>query len=175
MSVSNTIRKLTALFATLALIAAPCTPQSPAPARETQHDAAKPNPAAAKKLIEAGKNAEKSGDWQSAYEYYAEALADIPGNREAELLRDAARFHLVQQHMAGAERELLEGNNPGAQTELRTATAIDPTYKAAHERLAQVIAMEPPQQKAVAHERQLASPMKLRVTPGTHTFDVRGD
>ena len=175
MSVLNTTRKLTALLAALALIAAPCMPQSPAPAQEKPHDSAKPNPARAKKAIEAGKKAEKSGDWQTAYEEYADALADAPGNREAELLRDAARFRLVQQHMEGAERELLAGNNPGAQTELRAAIALDPSYKTAHERLAQVVAMDPPQQKAAAHERALAPPVKLQVTPGKHTFDVRGD
>ncbi len=131
--------------------------------------------ARAKKLIEAGKKAEKSGDWQTAYEDYADALADIPGNREAELLRDAARFRLVQQHMEGAERELLAGNNPGAQTELRVAIALDPSYKTANERLAQVIAMNPPQQQAAAKERALAAPVKLHFTPGKHTFDARGD
>jgi type II secretory pathway component GspD/PulD (secretin) len=175
MRVPNKIRKLTALLAALMLIAGPCVPQSPASAQEKPHDAVKPNPGRAKKSIEAGKKAEKSGDWQTAYEDYADALADIPGNREAELLRDAARFRLVQQHMEGAERELLEGNNPGAQTELRAAIALDPSYKTANERLAQVVAMDPPRQKAAAHERTLAPPVKLRATPGKHTFDVRGD
>jgi type II secretory pathway component GspD/PulD (secretin) len=171
MRVPNTIRKLTALLAAVALIAAPCVSQSPVPAQEKPHA----NPARSKKSIEAGKKAERSGDWQTAYEDYADALADAPGNREAELLRDAARFRLVQQHMEGAERELLAGNNPGAQTELRTAIALDPSYKTANERLAQVVAMDPPQQKAAAHERALAPPVKLHFTPGKYTFDVRGD
>src|ERR1700687_2979617 len=149
MRVPKTIRKLTALLAALALIAANAASQSAAPAQEKT----RANPARAKKSIEAGKKAEKSGDWQTAYEVYADALADAPGNREAELLRDAARFRLVQQHMEGAERELLEGNNPGAQTELRAAIALDPSYKTANERLVQVVAMDPPQQKAAAHER----------------------
>ena len=178
MRVLNTIRKLTAVFAALALIAGPCAPQSAAPTQTQEKpsgDAAKPNPSRAKKSIEAGKKAEKSGDWQSAYEEYADALANAPGNKEAELLRDAARFRLVEQHMEGAERELLAGNNSGAQTELRTAVALDPSYKTARERLAQVIAMDPPQMKAAAKERALAPPVKLQITPGTHTFDVRGD
>jgi type II secretory pathway component GspD/PulD (secretin) len=179
MSVLNTTRKLMALLAALALIAGPCAPQSasnsPAAAQEKTPDAAKPNPARARKELEAGKRAEKSGDWQTAYEDYADALADAPGNKDAELLRDAARFRLVQQHMEGAERELLTGNNPGAQTELRAAIALDPTYKTARERLAQVVAMDPPQQKTTAHERELAPPVKLHAESGTHTFDVRGD
>lgn len=180
MRVPTTIRKLAALCAALALIAGPCMPQSPlgnpAPAQEKPHsDEAKPNPARAKKAIEAGKKAEKSGDWQTAYEEYADAFANSPGNKDVELLRDAARFRLVQQHMEGAERELLAGNNPGAQTELRTAVALDPSYKTARERLAQVIAMDPPQQHAAAKERAMAAPVKLVITPGTHTFDVRGD
>lgn len=175
MRLPDTIRKLTALLAALALVATPCTSQPPVPAQEKPHDVAKPNPAAAKKLIEAGKKAEKSGDWGTAYEDYADAFADIPGNREAELLRDAARFRLVQQHMEGAERELLEGNNPGAQTELRAAIALDPSYKTANERLGQVVAMDPPQRQSASSERTLAPPVKLRVTPGKHTFDVRGD
>ncbi len=140
-----------------------------------QSEAVKPNAARAKKEIEAGKKAEKSGDWQTAYEEYADAFVNSPGNKDVELLRDAARFRLVQQHMEGAERELLIGNNPGAQTELRTAVALDPSYKAARERLAQVIAMDPPKQRAAAKEPALAAPVRLNITPGTHTFDLRSD
>lgn len=176
MRVPNTIRKLTALLAALALIAGPCAPQSgqnaTAPAQEKP---AKGNPAHAKKEMEAGKKAEKIGDWESAYAEYAEAVTDAPGNKEYELLRDAARFRLVQQHMDGAERELLAGNNPGAQTELLAAIALDPSYKTARERLEQVIAMDPPKQLAAAKERALAPPVKLNFTAGVHTFDVRGD
>jgi general secretion pathway protein D len=176
MRVPNSIRKLTALLGALALIAAPCAPQStqtaasPAPEKP-----AKANPARAKKEIEAGKKAEKTGDWETAYAEYAEALTDAPGNKEYEVLRDAARFHLVERHMDGAERELLMGNNPGAQTELLAAIALDPSYKTARERLAQVIAMDPPKQRAGSQERALAPPVKLKFTLGAHTFDVRGD
>ena len=174
---SNTIRKLTAICAAFALIAGPCAPQSPTAgaALPPQGEVVKPNPARAKKAIEAGKKAEKAGDWQTAYEEYADAFANSPGNKDAELLRDAARFRLVQQHMEGAERELLAGNNPGAQTELRTAVALDPSYKTARERLAQVVAMDPPQMQAAAKERAMAAPVKLTVAPGTHTFDLHGD
>src|SRR5580704_12222158 len=176
MRVPDTIRKLTALLAALALIAGPCAPQSAQnAAASAQTNPEKGNPARAKKEMEAGKKAEKLGDWETAYAEYAEALTDAPGNKEAELLRDAARFRLVQQHMDGAERELLAGNNPGAQTELLAAIALDPSYKTARERLAQVIAMDPPKQLAAAKERQLAPPVKLKFTPGVHTFDVRGD
>ena len=180
MRVPNTIRKLTALLAGMALIAGPCAPQSTssvaAPSQtKPAADSAKPNAARAKKAIEAGKKAEKAGDWQTAYEEYADAFANAPGNKDAELLRDAARFRLVQQHMEGAERELLAGNNPGAQTELRTAISLDPSYKAARERLAQVVSMDPPQQQAAKKERAMAAPVKLTITPGTHTFDLHGD
>jgi type II secretory pathway component GspD/PulD (secretin) len=171
MCVSDTIRKLTAILAALALIAGPCSPQSTALTQEKP----RVNSARAQKAIQAGKKAEKGGDWQSAYEDYSEALTDAPGNKEAELLRDAARFRLVQQHMDGAERELLAGNNPGAQTELRAAIALDPSYKLASERLAQVVAMNPPQQRAATSESALAPPVQLRPQSGTHTFDVRGD
>jgi hypothetical protein len=177
MRVSNPIRKLTAILAALALIAGPCAQSSigqspaPAPAQEKPHA----NPARAQKAIQAGKKAEKVGDWQAAYEAYVEAFTDAPGNKEAEILRDTARFHLVQQHMDGAERELLAGNNPGAQTELQAAIQLDPSYHLAKERLAQVIAMNPPKPLDNSHEPQLASPVQLRPQPGTHTFDVRGD
>ena len=92
-----------------------------------QEKPAKGNPSRAKKEIEAGKKAEKSLDWETAYAEYSEAVTDAPGNREYELLRDTARFRLVQQHMEGAERELLAGNNPGAQTELLAAITLDPS------------------------------------------------
>src|SRR5580704_19509304 len=174
MRVPNTIRKLTALLGALALIAAPCAPQSAqSSAAPSQAKPEKANPSRAKKEIEAGKKAEKLGDWETAYAEYAEALTDAPGNKEAELLRDAARFRLVQQHMDGAERELLAGNNPGAQTELLAAIALDPSYHLAKERLAQVIAMNPPKPLDSSHDPQLASPVQLHPQPGTHTFDVR--
>ena len=176
MRAPNTIRKLTALVAALALIAGPCAPQSPANApTSAQEKPAKANPARAKKEMEAGKKAEKLLDWETAYAEYSEAVTDAPGTKEYELLRDTARFRLVQQHMDGAERELLAGNNPGAQTELLAAVTLDPSYKAARERLAQVIAMDPPKQLAAAKQRALAPPVKLKITPGVHTFDVRGD
>src|SRR5579864_5834094 len=139
MRVPDTIRKLTAILAALSLIAGTCASQSAIPAQEKP----RVNSGRAQKAIQAGKKAEKTGDWQAALEAYSEAMADAPGNKEAELLRDAVRFRLVQQHMDGAERELLAGNNPGAQTELRAAIALDPSYKTAHERLAQVVAMDP--------------------------------
>jgi len=175
MSVFTTIRKLTAILATLALIAGPCASQSAANAPALSQEKPRANPGRAQKAIQAGKKAENSGDWQAAYENYSDALKDAPVNKEAELLRDAARFRLVLQHMEGAERELLAGNIPGAQTELRAAIALDPTYKTASERLAQVIAMDPPQQRPAPSERALASPIKLLPQPGTKTFDLHGD
>jgi type II secretory pathway component GspD/PulD (secretin) len=171
MRVPDTIRKFAAILAALALIAGPCAPQSPVPSQQKP----RVNSGRAQKAIQAGKKAEKAGDWQAALEAYSEAMADAPGNKEAELLRDAVRFRLVQQHMDGAERELLAGNNPGAQTELRAAISLDPSYKLASERLAQVVAMNLPQQRPSSGERALASPVKLRVTDGTHTFDLHGD
>ena len=38
-----------------------------------------------------------------------------------------------------------------------------------------MIAMDPPKQLAAAKQRALAPPVKLKFTPGAHTFDVRGD
>ena len=84
MRVPNTIRKLAALLAALALIAGPCAPQSAQnAAAPPQEKPAKANPSRAKKEIEAGKKAEKSMDWETDYAEYAEAVTDAPGNKEA--------------------------------------------------------------------------------------------
>src|SRR5882724_11833203 len=106
MSVFDTIRKLTAILAAMALIAGPCVSQAPANVPAAAQEKPRANSGRAQKAIQAGKKAEKSGDWQTAYEDYSDALKDAPANKEAELLRDAARFRLVLQHMEGAEREL---------------------------------------------------------------------
>jgi Flp pilus assembly secretin CpaC len=169
MTASLYFRRFLALAGVIYLVAGPATPQSASPqAQETQ-----PITGLALKALQTGKKAEKSGDWPSAYEAYSQAAALAPKNSEAALLRDGARFHIVQRHMDAAERDYLAGQQAQAEAELHAAIALDPSYTVASERLAQIKAPDPVQQPS--RERPLQAPVKVRAQPGTRSFDFHGE
>lgn len=125
----------------------------------------------AKKAFEAGMDAERSLDWASAYSHFAEAVSLDPRYLDARRHRENARSRLVQQHFDTAERAALGGNFAAAETELLVAARLDPGYKPARERLAQIEVLAHGQQNAVP----LAGPVQLRPQPGTRNFNFRGD
>jgi tetratricopeptide (TPR) repeat protein len=161
-----------ALALAVVLVMAPAqeraAPQSP-PAATTL-----PNPDArkAKQAYEKGLRAEQAGDWPAAFQAYAQATSYAPGDTQALLRREAARFRMVEQHTDRAEREALAGRLEQARIELRAALKIDPGYSVAQERLAQLEAPAPePQQPPPSP----AGPVDLQPQAGTRDFDFRGD
>src|SRR5579864_8858073 len=50
----------------------------------------------AQKSYQAGRRAEQSGDWKTAYADYSEATTYAPTNKEYPLLREHARFQVIQ-------------------------------------------------------------------------------
>ncbi|HET9401308.1 MAG TPA: FG-GAP-like repeat-containing protein [Candidatus Acidoferrales bacterium] len=116
-------------------------------------------------------DAERSLDWASAYSHFAEAVSLDPRNLDARRHRENARSRLVQQHFDTAERAALDGNFAAAESELLVAARLDPAYKPARERLAQIETLAHGQQSTVP----LAGPVQLKPQPGTRNFNFRGD
>lgn len=169
MAAHHTFRKFLTCLAALCIVTGPSAQQLPSPPQQK----AAADPAQARKAIQAGQKAEKSGDWKAAFDAYSQAVGYAPRDPEAILKRDAARFVLVQQHMDAGERQLLVGNKAQAQIEFRAAIALDPTYKVATERLAQIDALDFTQHPI--REAPLPSPVQVQAQPGKRSFDFRGE
>jgi general secretion pathway protein D len=118
------------------------------------------------------RSAEQSGDWKTAYADYSEASAYAPSVREYSILKEHARFQLLQGFVDSAERQALAGNIPNARALLAQALEIDPNYDVARERLGELTSdtVEIAKQKGP----RLAGLPRLQPKPGTRDFDFRG-
>jgi type II secretory pathway component GspD/PulD (secretin) len=176
-------RHLVALTLAALLATASVSPQSPArsasaptaPAQAAVPKTLPPQPDSerAQQAYRAGQRAEQSGDWKAAYTAYSDAITYAPANREYSLLREHARFQLVQALANLAERQLLAGNTAGAREQLIHALEIDPNYIVARERLAELDS-ETVRVAPQKGPRRLAGPPQLHPKPGTRQFDYRG-
>jgi Flp pilus assembly secretin CpaC len=174
--------RLAGLALAISMAAFPASPQSsgqaglvrtgPPAASNVSPLPPRPDKNRAKQAYQTAREAEKSGDWQAAFAGYSEASLYAPKDREYSLLKERARFQLVQSLADRAERRLLAGNIPGAREELIHALEIDPGYSVARERLAQLApgTVEGP----LKDGPKLAGPPQLKFRPGTHAFDFRG-
>jgi Flp pilus assembly secretin CpaC len=126
----------------------------------------------AKGAYQTALEAEKSGDWQTAFAAFSEASLYAPANREYSLLRERARFQLAQSLADRAERRLLAGDVPGARQELLHALEVDPSYSVARERLAQ-LGPETVDEPSKGSPK-LAGPPQLKSAPGARAFDFQG-
>jgi Flp pilus assembly secretin CpaC len=164
------------------LIVAPVLPQSSrgpsstsAAAAQVAPPSAPPPPAdksRARKAFQAGRRAEQSGDWKAEFSAYSEAATYDPSNREYALLKEHARFQVIQSLVDSAERQAIAGNIPGARALLTQALEIDPNYVVARERLAELTPS--PEEVVAAKGPRLAGLPRLIFKPGTQTFDYRG-
>jgi type II secretory pathway component GspD/PulD (secretin) len=175
------VKPFVALTLAALLIAAPASPQSPGGASAlSSHPGsnapgsspARPDKNRAQIAYQAGRRAELAGDWTAAFTAYSEATTYAPAEKEYSLLREHARFQLVQGLADLGERQLLAGNSAGAREQLVHALEIDPNYAIARERLAELPADSP----SAAPERgpRLAGLPHLHPKPGTRDFDYRG-
>ncbi|HSZ18304.1 MAG TPA: FG-GAP-like repeat-containing protein [Candidatus Acidoferrum sp.] len=164
------------------LIAAPVFPQSSsstsppsaaaAQATPPSTPAPQPDKGRARKAFEAGRRAEQSGDWRTEYAAFSDAATYDPSNREYRILKEHARFQVVQSLVDSAERLAIAGNIPGAREQLTQALKVDPNYIVARERLAE-LTPSPAETEAPKGPR-LAGLPRLILTPGTQAFDFRG-
>lgn len=169
-------RRVAVMALSALLITVPARPQSqdPASPAQTAPDKTSPRPdkSRAQKASQDGRRAEQSGDWKAAYADYSEASTYAPSNREYPILKEHARFQLVQGLIDSAERQALAGNIPSARALLTQALDIDPNYEVARERLGELAS----DSAEIAPERgpRLAGLPRLSPKPGTLDFDYRG-
>ncbi|MGC2330026.1 MAG: FG-GAP-like repeat-containing protein, partial [Candidatus Acidiferrales bacterium] len=128
----------------------------------------------AKEAYEQGVRAERNEDWDAAYTAYSDAVNYAPNNREYFIHRELAKSRLVQERADAAERDAVSGKLDEARQALLSATYLDPTNRVLRDRLAELIAQEPGQNRAVT-EPELAGPPQLEYQKGTRSFDYRGD
>ncbi len=175
-------RRFAAVALAGSLIVAPAWPQSsgaasPASAATSQATkpsapAAEPDKARAKTAFQAGRRAEQAGDWKAEFTAYSEAATYDPSNREYAILKEHARFQVVQSLVENAERQEIAGNTPGARALLTEALAVDPNYVVARERLAEL--SPTPEEVEAARGPRLGGLPRLELKPGTQAFDYRG-
>ncbi len=151
-------------------------PSSPvaAPAQATQPSTPRtqPDKGRARKAFLEGRRAEQSGDWKAEFAAYTEAATYDPSNREYAMLKEHARFQVVQSLVDSAERQAIAGNIPGARALLTQGLEIDPNYVVARERLAELTPI--PAETEPEKGPRLAGLPRLIVKPGTQAFDYRG-
>ena len=175
-------RRLVAMAFAGLLAAIPAWTQSagnpaPAPTAQAQTSAPStpspsPDKGRARKAFQAGRRAEQSGDWKAEFAAYSEAATYDPSNREYKMLKEHARFQVLQSLVDGAERQAVAGNIPGARALLTQALEVDPNYVVAQERLAE-LTPSPAEEDAEKGPR-LAGLPRLIVKKGTQAFDYRG-
>jgi type II secretory pathway component GspD/PulD (secretin) len=160
------VRRLAALALAVFLAAAPASPQSAGKA------AVQPDSKRARKDYLAGQGAEHSGDWKTAYADYSDAVVYDPANKQYPLLREHARFQVIQGLINSAERQAIAGDVAGARELLTQALAIDPNYVVARERLDEL--SSGPVEIAPQTGPKLAGLPRLNPKPGPRDFDYRG-
>ncbi len=164
-----------ALLSSVLLLPGAALPQQAQPPAQQSRPAAtrpKPDIRKAKKFFAQGLRAEQGEDWPAAFEAFDGALNCAPGNADALVHREIARFQMVQQHTDRAEREALAGQMDLARAELRQALRLDPGYAVARERLAQ---FEQAAQRAPPEPSAPTGLVQLEPQPGTRDFNLRGD
>jgi Flp pilus assembly secretin CpaC len=147
---------------------------TPAPAQASLPSTPSPQPdkSRARKAFQEGRRAEQSGDWKTEFSAYSEAATYDPSNREYAILKEHARFQVIQSLVDSAERQAIAGNIPGARALLTQALEIDPNYVVAQERLAELTPI--PAEAEETKGPRLAGLPRLILKPGTQAFDYRG-
>ncbi|HEX3377736.1 MAG TPA: FG-GAP-like repeat-containing protein [Candidatus Acidoferrales bacterium] len=143
-----------------------------AQAENPSADGPKPDKSRARNAFQQGRRAEQAGDWKAEFAAYSEAATYDPSNRQYSMLREHARFQVVQSLVDNAERQEIAGNNPGARALLLEALQIDPNYIVARERLQEITPTE--QEAEAAKGPRLAGLPRLVLKPGTQSFNFRG-
>jgi len=132
----------------------------------------RPDKGRARTAFHAGRRAEQSGDWKTAFAAYSEATAYDPSNREYGVLKEHSRFQVIQGLVDSAERQAVSGDVSSARALLEQALDIDPTYAVARERLAELT--QAPIEAEPGKGPRLAGLPRLNLKPGTREFDYRG-
>jgi type II secretory pathway component GspD/PulD (secretin) len=129
----------------------------------------------AKQANKQGLRAEEQGDWEAAYEAYADAVNWAPRDSEYFSRREIAKSHVVQMKVDLAERHAISGEIPAALHTLREARELDPTNKVIRDRLTELAALDPSQPKQALFAPEPPREVHLEDSPGKQDFQLRGD
>jgi Bacterial type II and III secretion system protein/FG-GAP-like repeat len=124
------------------------------------------------KATDRGDKAEAAGHLEEALKDYEQAVREVPTDRAIIERAAALRSKLVRRHVEAAEKLALDGHLEKSVAELNIALLIDPGNTIVSQRLLEMKSMDdelPPQPKASE-----GFPA-LNPTPGTKTFNLRGD
>jgi type II secretory pathway component GspD/PulD (secretin) len=173
-SVTLLLSGLLAALAAMAQSAGGPSMRPPAPSGPSGLSAAAPRTdrTYARSAFQAGRKAEQSGDWKTAFAAYTEAAANDPASSEYAILKEHARFQVIQGIVDSAERQAVAGNISEARALLQQALAIDPSYSVAQERLAELTTS--PQEAIQDNHPKLAGLPRLIFKSGARDFDYRG-
>jgi type II secretory pathway component GspD/PulD (secretin) len=153
--------------------ASPASPASvSAQAENSAAPVPKPDKTRARNAFQQGRRAEQAGDWKAEFAAYTEAATYDPTSRQYAMLKEHARFQVVQSLVDAAERQEIAGNTPGARALLTEALLVDPNYIVARERLQELTPAE--QAVEAAKGPRLGGLPRLIVKTGTQPFDFRG-
>jgi Flp pilus assembly secretin CpaC len=131
-----------------------------------------PDKGRARKAFDLGRRAEQARDWKAEFAAYTEAATYDPTNRQYAILKEHARFQVVQSLVDSAERQAVAGDLPGARALLTQALEIDPKYVVARERLSELTPSA--EEITAAKAPRIAGLPRLILNPGTQAFDYRG-
>jgi tetratricopeptide (TPR) repeat protein len=175
-------RRFAAIILAGLLVVAPVLPQSsggatPPGASSAQAAPSSPPPpepdkGRARKAFDLGRRAEQARDWKAEFAAYTEAATYDPTNRQYAILKEHARFQVVQSLVDSAERQAVAGDLPGARALLTQALEIDPKYVVARERLSELTPSA--EEITAAKAPRIAGLPRLILNPGTQAFDYRG-
>jgi hypothetical protein len=166
------------------ILAAPVYPQA-APSRSASTTAGRTastskspvfaaDPKKAADAYKRGLRAEQSGNWETAYDAYSDAVEWAAENQQYFVHREIAKSRLVQTKMDRAEREAVSGRLEEARKELLSARKIDPTNRVVQERYAELTALRTGPFERVVTEAEPVADVRIEHLPGTRSFDIRG-
>src|SRR5690348_7956727 len=171
------VAALTALLPGVSLTATP--PPTASSAGQSQSASAndlhfKPDAKQAKQAYKEGLEAERSHDWQAAYDSYIRAVEWAPDNKQYLFRREFAKGQLIQTKVDAAEKDAVSGDLAKARRELLEAYQLDPTDRTIRERVAELSVLEPRHAKETRPRMRLVSEIRLRYGTGTRNFNFRG-
>jgi len=114
-------------------------------------------------------------DLAGAYAEFSEAARLVPGNLDYASAREVARIELAQQHIDAGNRLLLDGRQPEALAEFRTALELDAGNSFTQQRLVDALGDAAPRLSPGLSLAARSDPIDLQPRPGPADFHYRGD
>ena len=144
-------------------------------AQTEEPSSAKPDAKKAKAAYARGQQAERTQNWQDAYDAYVEALEEAPSNHEYLVRRELTKGRLIQAKEELAERDAVAGKLGDARKALLEASYLDPSDHSISDRLAQLTDLEPKSADELRQQPEITGPVHLDYSRDKQNINVRGD